>query len=238
MGNIFLIFAILVTILGHIVTSFSINSRFSGSSMLQMNNENMNNNNIYNYHDYNYNDDGPGSINDNVLSSHKFLSNNIAKMVNTPVISIAVTTLLASATKVLADDIATTSTSTASQTAVPLKIELGPPPEDFGISGKDFYADCGKVVTHMRYAVQMDKTTPRIAEVAQKTKDEMGDFVSFYRRFNGINGKQSYSLLYTSINVLSGHYTSYGVKFPVPEKRRKRLLQEFNDIEKNIRKKR
>jgi photosystem II Psb27 protein len=31
---------------------------------------------------------------------------------------------------------------------------------------------------------------------------------------------------------------SYGVKFPVPEKRRKRLLQEFNDIEKNIRKKR
>jgi photosystem II Psb27 protein len=66
----------------------------------------------------------------------------------------------------------------------------------------------------------------------------MNDFVSFYRRFDGINGKQSFSLLYTSINVLSGHYTSYGVKFPVPEKRRKRLLQEYNDIEKNIRKKR
>ena len=74
--------------------------------------------------------------------------------------------------------------------------------------------------------------------MAQKTKDEMGDFVAYYRRFSGVNGKQSYSLLYTSINVLAGHYTSYGVKFPVPEKRRKRLLQEFNDIEKNLRKKR
>ena len=130
----------------------------------------------------------------------------------------------------------------------------------------------------------------------------MLDFVSYYRRFQGINGKQSYSLLYTSINVLAGHYTrwgtlflkhlliikfcvveskgcktvtclnlynilflkvyysllpknsvqpsylilrflfsctiaflswiSYGVKFPVPEKRRKRLLQEFADIDK------
>jgi photosystem II Psb27 protein len=90
----------------------------------------------------------------------------------------------------------------------------------------------------MRYAVQMEKGNPSIATVATKVKDEMIDFVSYYRKFSGINGKQSYSLLYTSINVLAGHYTSYGVKFPVPEKRRKRLLQEFNDIEKNIRKNR
>ena len=192
--------------------------------MLQMKNHNHKNN------------PSPGSMNENILSSREFLSHNIKKTLDTPILSIAMTTVLAASTKVLADDGATASTT--SPTISPIKVELGPPPEDFGISGKDFYADCGKVVKHMRYAVQMDKTTPRIAEVAQKTKDEMGDFVSFYRRFNGINGKQSYSLLYTSINVLSGHYTSYGVKFPVPEKRRKRLLQEFNDIEKNIRKKR
>jgi photosystem II Psb27 protein len=90
----------------------------------------------------------------------------------------------------------------------------------------------------MRYAVQVEKGNPVLAEVAQKTKDEMGEFVSYYRRYGGISGKQSFSLLYTSINVLAGHYTSYGVKFPVPEKRRKRLLQEFADIEKNLRKKR
>jgi len=119
-----------------------------------------------------------------------------------------------------------------------VKKDLGPPPKDFGLVQNDYYADAQKIVNHMRYAVQLEKGSPVISEIASKTKDEMTDFVSFYRRFGGISGKQSFSLLYTSINVLAGHYTSYGVKIPVPEKRRKRLLQEFNDIEKNIRKKR
>eukprot|EP01038_Epipyxis_sp_PR26KG_P009901 gene9901-13321_t len=118
------------------------------------------------------------------------------------------------------------------------KVVLGPPPSDWGLSFKDYYADTQKLVNHMRYAVQLEKGDPALIDVAQKTKEEMGDFVSYYRRLGGVNGKQSYSLLYTSVNVLSGHYASYGIKFPVPEKRRKRLLQEFNDIEKNIRKKR
>lgn len=53
----------------------------------------------------------------------------------------------------------------------------------------------------------------------------MVEFVANYRRSANINGKLSYSNLYTSISVLAGHYASYGPKFPVPEKRRKRLLQ-------------
>jgi len=90
------------------------------------------------------------------------------------------------------------------------KVALGPPPTDFGLKFKDFYEDTNKVVNHMRYAVQMEKGDSNIAAVAQATKDEMLDYVSYYRRFNGINGKQSFSLLYTSVNVLAGHYTSYG----------------------------
>ena len=90
------------------------------------------------------------------------------------------------------------------------KVVLGPPPSDFGLKYKDFYEDCSKVISHMRYAVQMEKGDANLAPVAQAVKDEMLDFVSYYRRFNGINGKQSYSLLYTSVNVLAGHYTSYG----------------------------
>eukprot|EP01036_Dinobryon_divergens_P032881 gene32881-42558_t len=140
--------------------------------------------------------------------------------------------IAASISKVLADD------ATTDSVAPPVKVELGPAPTDFGLIYNDYYSDCQKVVNHMRYASQLEKGNPLLADVAQKTKDEMGDFVSYYRRFPGISGKQSFSLLYTSINVLAGHYTSYGVKFPVPEKRKKRLLQEFNDIEKNIRKKR
>mmetsp|Transcript_31286 Transcript_31286/g.44982 ORF Transcript_31286/g.44982 Transcript_31286/m.44982 type:complete len:213 (-) Transcript_31286:2561-3199(-) len=135
--------------------------------------------------------------------------------------------------------LAAVATSRAEETVeAPAKVELGPVPTDFGLKYNDYYSDCQSVVNHMRYASQMEKGNPLLAEIAQKTKDEMNDFVSYYRRFSGISGKQSFSLLYTSINVLAGHYTSYGIKFPVPEKRKKRLLQEFNDIEKNIRKKR
>tara|TARA_A100001035_G_C27719846_1_gene471359 strand:+ start:531 stop:1163 length:633 start_codon:yes stop_codon:yes gene_type:complete len=138
--------------------------------------------------------------------------------------------------KALAEDVAASTPAPAP--AAPAKVELGPVPTDFGLNYKDYYADVGKVVAHMRYAVQMEKGNPRIAEVASNVKNEMLDFVSYYRRFNGIAGKQSFSLLYTSVNVLAGHYTSYGTKFPVPEKRRKRLMIEFNDIEKQVRKKR
>jgi photosystem II Psb27 protein len=127
--------------------------------------------------------------------------------------------------------------ATPAAPVAPAKPELGPPPADWGLK-QVYYDDCQKVINHMRYAVQLEKGNPLLVEVATKTKEEINEFVAYYRRFQGISGKQSFSLLYTSINVLAGHYTSYGLKFPVPEKRRKRLLQEFNDIEKNIRKKR
>ncbi|CAM9850370.1 unnamed protein product [Phaeothamnion confervicola] len=58
------------------------------------------------------------------------------------------------------------------------------------------------------------------------------------RRFPNVAGKISYSNLYTSINVLAGHYASYGPKFPVPEKRRKRLFIEYSDIERAIKRQR
>jgi len=120
--------------------------------------------------------------------------------------------LAALSASLLAPVVALAAESAAVAPAAPAveKVVLGPPPTDFGLNYKEFYEDCNKVVNHMRYAVQMEKGDPNIAAVAQATKDEMLDYVSYYRRFNGINGKQSFSLLYTSINVLAGHYTSYG----------------------------
>ena len=120
--------------------------------------------------------------------------------------------LAALSASLLAPVVALAAESVAAAPAAPAveKVVLGPPPTDFGLNYKEFYEDCNKVVNHMRYAVQMEKGDPNIAAVAQATKDEMLDYVSYYRRFNGINGKQSFSLLYTSINVLAGHYTSYG----------------------------
>lgn len=94
------------------------------------------------------------------------------------------------------------------------------------------------MVRHMRYCTNMEKGEPNMGDIALNCKKEMVEFVANYRRSSNINGKLSYSNLYTSISVLAGHYASYGPKFPVPEKRRKRLLQEYTDIERAIKRQR
>eukprot|EP00962_Isochrysis_galbana_P040631 scaffold14757_cov111-Isochrysis_galbana.AAC.2 len=40
--------------------------------------------------------------------------------------------------------------------------------------------------------------------------------------------------MYTAINTLSGHYASYGNKYPVPEKRKTRLAQQYKEIERAL----
>ena len=72
----------------------------------------------------------------------------------------------------------------------------------------------------------MAKGTEKMEPFGKNLKKEMIDYVSYYRRFPAVAGRPSFSTLYTAINVLAGHYTSYGFKYPLPEKRRKRLYQE------------
>jgi hypothetical protein len=46
----------------------------------------------------------------------------------------------------------------------------------------------------------MDKGTANMDSINKNMKKEMVDFVSFYRRFNNVAGKQSFSTLYTAVN--------------------------------------
>jgi photosystem II Psb27 protein len=106
-------------------------------------------------------------------------------------------------------------------------------PKDWGLTFK-YDEDAAKVRNHMVVATGMAKGAENMEDFGKNMKKEMVDFVSYYRRFPKIAGKPSFSTLYTSINVLAGHYTSYGFKYPLPEKRRKRLYQEYVEIEKSL----
>ncbi|VEU34999.1 unnamed protein product [Pseudo-nitzschia multistriata] len=106
-------------------------------------------------------------------------------------------------------------------------------PENWGLTLK-YEEDAAKVRDHMYTATTLGKGADRMEEYGKNMKKEMIDFVSYYRRFPKIAGKPSFSTLYTSINVLAGHYTSYGYKYPLPEKRRKRLYQEYSEIAKSL----
>jgi photosystem II Psb27 protein len=107
-------------------------------------------------------------------------------------------------------------------------------PTDWGLTFQ-YDQDAAKVRSHMLVATGMAKGADKMEDFGKNMKKEMIDFVSYYRRFPTVAGKPSFSTLYTSINVLAGHYTSYGYKYPLPEKRRKRLYQEYAEIEKSLR---
>merc|ERR1712087_393649 len=106
-------------------------------------------------------------------------------------------------------------------------------PLNFGLSYQ-YEQDAEKVRGHMVTATGLAKGSDRMEDFGKEMKKEMIEFVSYYRRFPKIAGKPSFSTLYTSINVLAGHYTSYGYNYPLPEKRRKRLYQEYAEIEKSL----
>jgi len=86
----------------------------------------------------------------------------------------------------------------------------------------------------MRAANELARGTPGMEEQVLNTRKQMSDFVAFYRRQPQISGKPSFSTLYTATNTLAGHYASYGNKYPVPEKRRTRLEQQFKEIDRAL----
>eukprot|EP00541_Cyclophora_tenuis_P012604 CAMPEP_0116546664 /NCGR_PEP_ID=MMETSP0397-20121206/3348_1 /TAXON_ID=216820 /ORGANISM="Cyclophora tenuis, Strain ECT3854" /LENGTH=179 /DNA_ID=CAMNT_0004071111 /DNA_START=73 /DNA_END=612 /DNA_ORIENTATION=- len=106
-------------------------------------------------------------------------------------------------------------------------------PSDWGLTFS-YADDAAKVRAHMMVATALAKGSDRMEDFGKNMKKEMTDFVSYYRRFPKVAGKPSFSTLYTAINVLAGHYTSYGYKYPLPEKRRKRLYQEYAEIAKSL----
>ena len=85
---------------------------------------------------------------------------------------------------------------------------------------KNYPSDAKAMLINMQIATEMTRGTPNMENIVKQTRGEMNDFVAFYRRQPKVAGMPSFSTLYTAINTLSGHYASYGNKYPVPEKRR------------------
>merc|ERR1712113_744453 len=99
---------------------------------------------------------------------------------------------------------------------------------------KDYPIHAKNMLTNMRTATELQRGNPEMESIVKATRSEMNDFVAFYRRQPKVSGMPSFSTLYTAINTLSGHYASYGNKYPVPEKRRTRLAQQYKEIERAL----
>jgi len=107
------------------------------------------------------------------------------------------------------------------------------PPDAYKLK-KDYPKDARMMLNNMVIATELARGTPQMEEIVKSTRSEMNDFVAFYRRQPKVAGMPSFSTMYTAINTLSGHYASYGNKYPVPEKRRVRLKQQYKEIERAL----
>merc|ERR1712070_87459 len=99
---------------------------------------------------------------------------------------------------------------------------------------KDYPTDARTLLKNMVVATELTRGAPNMENIVKSTRSEMNDFVAFYRRQPKVAGMPSFSTLYTAINTLSGHYASYGNKYPVPEKRKVRLQQQYKEIERAL----
>ena len=82
-----------------------------------------------------------------------------------------------------------------------------------------------------RYAaIELPDDAANKKEVQSLARQQINEYISSYRRNGNYGGLKSFTTMQTALNSLAGYYTSYGNR-PLPEKLKKRLLQEFKQVQ-------
>lgn len=102
-----------------------------------------------------------------------------------------------------------------------------------GVSGQmsgDYKQDTLTVIDSLRTAINLPEDAPDKTAAEANARNLINDFFALYRRDNAVEGLSSFATTRTALNALAGHYSSYPNR-PVPEKLKKRLEQEFRQVE-------
>ncbi len=98
-----------------------------------------------------------------------------------------------------------------------------------GLSG-NFTEDTVAVLDNLRTAIELPDDASNKKEVVSLARAQISDYVSRYRRNSKTAGLRSFTTMQTASNAIAGYYSSYGNR-PVPDKLKKRLTQEFRQVE-------
>ena len=98
-----------------------------------------------------------------------------------------------------------------------------------GLSG-NYTQDTTAVLANLRKAIDLPDDATDKKEVVDLARAQISDYVSRYRRNSKTAGLRSFTTMQTASNAVAGYYSSYGNR-PVPEKLKKRLTQEFRQVE-------
>jgi photosystem II Psb27 protein len=98
-----------------------------------------------------------------------------------------------------------------------------------GLTG-DYRQDTLGLLQSLRTAIELPEDAPDKAQAQAQARELINDFASRYRRDGAVSNLSSFTTMRTALNSLAGHYSSYPNR-PLPQKLKKRLEQEFQQVE-------
>lgn len=98
-----------------------------------------------------------------------------------------------------------------------------------GLSG-DYSQDTLKVIETLTTAIDLTNDASNKSEIQTLARQQINDYIARYRREDKSGELRSFTTMQTALNALAGYYTAYGSR-PIPEKLKKRLQQEFKQVQ-------
>lgn len=99
---------------------------------------------------------------------------------------------------------------------------------------EDYKRETSDVIEQVRTTLALEKSDPNKAAAVAKLRQAGNEWVAKYRKAKKVAGKPSFSNMYSVINAISGHFVSFGATYPIPAKRKDRILDEVKDAEKAL----
>lgn len=94
----------------------------------------------------------------------------------------------------------------------------------------NYSQDTLAVVNIIKNALDLPDDAPDKAAIQAEARQKINDFSARYQRVSSVSGLNSFTTMRTALNSLAGHYSSYPNR-PVPQKLKKRLQLEFQQVE-------
>ena len=94
----------------------------------------------------------------------------------------------------------------------------------------NYSQDTLAVVNIMKNALDLPDDAPNKTAIQAEARQKINDFSARYQRVSSVSGLNSFTTMRTALNSLAGHYSSYPNR-PVPQKLKKRLQLEFQQVE-------
>ncbi|KAL9238734.1 hypothetical protein vseg_013118 [Gypsophila vaccaria] len=101
-------------------------------------------------------------------------------------------------------------------------------------SDDDYVKETEEVISKVRTTISLDRNDPSVADAVAGLREASNSWVAKYRREKSLLGRISFRDMYSALNAVSGHYVSFGPTAPIPAKRRARILEEMESVEKAL----